>query len=148
MEPIVDPAQIAPEVRRQIENDAECATVQFVLKATPDPKWEAKAQRPERVDLWERIMDLEQQAYEQRKELRAKSRWAWNNQFTLLVAELCLLGPGYDSGAGRKVNFCTTFDRRNLITSSAPRRRLPGTLSLGAALEVKGWVRSQKGRYP
>ncbi|MFL6301148.1 MAG: glycosyltransferase [Terriglobales bacterium] len=63
----VEPAKIAPEVRRSVEDDTESATVQFMIRAVSDgtPRTVRK-----KAELGEQLAQLEDRAREQEEELK------------------------------------------------------------------------------
>src|SRR4051812_37608779 len=48
--PALDPAKLTPELRRAIEDDAECATVQFMVRAVPDGTTQPARKKAEVLD--------------------------------------------------------------------------------------------------
>src|SRR4051812_48585501 len=65
--PAVDLTTITPELRSRIEDDAEGATVQFMIRAVPDG-----TARPVRkkTEILERVAELEERSKEQQEELK------------------------------------------------------------------------------
>jgi len=65
--PAVELATITPELRRWIEDDAECATVQFMIQAVPDG-----SARPlkKKTEALERVAELEERTKEQQEQLQ------------------------------------------------------------------------------
>jgi O-antigen biosynthesis protein len=64
--PAIDPAQLTPDVRRSIEDDAECATVQFMIRAVPDGTARPARKKPE---VLEQLARAEERLKEQDWEL-------------------------------------------------------------------------------
>jgi O-antigen biosynthesis protein len=62
----IDPAKVTPEMQRWIEDDAECATVQFIVRAVSDGSDVAARKKSE---VWDRLAQAEQRAAEQESEL-------------------------------------------------------------------------------
>ena len=59
-QPLSDLQTISPDVRRLIEDDAESLTVQFIVRAKPDPKYVAPAE-PRPKKLGERILQAQEE---------------------------------------------------------------------------------------
>src|SRR6478672_6473355 len=57
---VADPQTLSRDVRRLIEDDAESLTVQFIVRAKPDPKYVVSAE-PKAKKLGERILQAEEE---------------------------------------------------------------------------------------
>ena len=66
---VAAPQTLSPDVRRLIEDDAESLTVQFIVRAKPNPKYVVSAE-PKAKKLGERVVQAEEEVSRKQKELQ------------------------------------------------------------------------------